>query len=106
MHGSTMVPARTVEQRRAALKWANEIRSARAAWKKDVKAGRRDPMPFLIEPPSEFETMKIYAALLAMPKIGRTKAQTILRITRVSPAKTLGGMTARQRAEVVSMVPR
>lgn len=103
---STLIPVRSNEQRLAALKRANVIRSTRAAWKRDVKAGRCDPWPTLIEPPAEFQTMRVYTALLALPAVGRSKAQEALKRAGVSPAKTLGGMTARQRSQLMALVRR
>jgi hypothetical protein len=33
-----------------------------------------------------------------MPKVGRVKANRVLTSARISPSKTLGGLTERQRA--------
>ncbi len=40
--------------------------------------------------------------LLALPKVGRVKATKTLDSCRVSPSKTFGGLTDRQRAELAS----
>jgi ribosomal protein S13 len=48
--------------------------------------------------------MVVFDVLMAMPKIGRTKATGVLRSKGVSPTKTLGGLTERQRSEVLGMV--
>jgi hypothetical protein len=34
------------------------------------------------------------------------KVNKILQVCRISPSKTIGGMSARQRAEIVSMMRR
>jgi hypothetical protein len=39
--------------------------------------------------------------LLALPKYGSVKANKVLNSCRVSPSKTFGGLTERQRAELV-----
>jgi len=94
-------PDRSLDQRMAALKFANEVRCARAQTKRDLKAGRLDLVGLLVEPVRwELETAKVLELLLATPKIGRTKALKALNACRISPAKTVGGMTARQRAEL------
>jgi hypothetical protein len=86
-----------------ALRKGNKIRFARAEWKRAVKrhpelrlAPFADPM---------FATMHVGDYLLALPKVGSTKTNKILRDARISPAKTLGGMTERQRIELISMLP-
>jgi hypothetical protein len=37
-----------------------------------------------------------------LPKVGRVKVRKILEKARISPSKTLGGMTVRQRTELAS----
>lgn len=100
----TIVPERSLDQKMEALLKANHHRTARADWKKDVKHGRVNPLDVLTVPPAEFETMKVFDALMALPKHGRVKTNKVLQHARVSPSKTLGGMTARQRAEIVSLL--
>jgi hypothetical protein len=100
------VPERTDDQRMAALKRANEIRSERATLKRDLKAGRKRVHDFILDPPEWLETMKISDLMLACPKYGRVKVSKILQLCRVSPSKTLGGMSSRQRTEIVSMLRR
>lgn len=98
----TPVPERTDEQRMKSLKYANEIRTGRAQLKRDLKAGRRSIHDLLLEPPDWLETMKIFDLLLAVPKYGRVKVNEILKKCRMSPSKTVGGMSQRQRTELVS----
>ena len=40
--------------------------------------------------------------LLAVPKYGRVKVNKILQQCRISPSKTIGGLSERQRTELVS----
>lgn len=97
-------PERSLAQRMEALGKGNRHRTTRANWKKDVKAGRTSVFTVLADPPAEFESMKVFDALLAVPKIGRVKALSTLHVARVSPSKTLGGLSARQRGELISML--
>jgi hypothetical protein len=87
-----------------ALEYANEVRTVRAGWKKAVKrdAAKR-LVPFGGAP--EFESMRVFDYLMALPKVGRVKANKTLVQTRISPSKTIGGLTERQRAELVAMLP-
>lgn len=87
-----------------ALKRANEIRTYRAQLKRDLKAGRRSIHDLLLAPPEMLETAKVFDLMLAVPKFGRVKVNKILQTARISPSKTVGGLSARQRAELVSMM--
>ena len=44
--------------------------------------------------------------LLAVPKYGRVKVNKILVHCRISPSKTIGGLSERQRSELVSLLRR
>jgi hypothetical protein len=96
-----VVAERTVVQRFEALERANVVRSWRAQVKRDVKAGRRSVVELLLEPPELLETMHVFDLLLAVPKHGRTKVNKLLLRARISPSKTVGGLTGRQRMELV-----
>jgi hypothetical protein len=44
--------------------------------------------------------------LLAVPKYGRVKVNRILTQCRISPSKTVGGLSERQRNELISFLRR
>lgn len=102
----TPVPDRSLMQRMEALHKGNEVRMLRANLKRDLKAGRANAADYLIDPPEWLETMKAFDLLLALPKVGRTKANKMLSVCRMSPAKTVGGMSDRQRLELSSLLRR
>ena len=89
-----------------ALKRANDIRVRRAQLKKDLKDGRVQVEEVLIDPPEYVETAKVFDMLLAVPKYGRVKVNKVLVQCRISPSKTIGGLSQRQRTELVSMLRR
>jgi hypothetical protein len=89
-----------------ALQRANDIRTRRAQLKRDLKAGRVSIHQLLTKPPEYLETAKVFDMLLAVPKYGRVKVNKILQICRISPSKTIGGLSERQRAELVSLLRR
>jgi hypothetical protein len=95
-------PQRSLSQRMAALKRANEIRTKRAKLKRDLRAGRTNPQGLLLSPPEYVLTAKVSEMLLAVPKYGQVKVNKILAQCRISPSKTIGGLSPRQRAELVS----
>ena len=95
-----------LEQRMEALQRANDIRSRRAQLKRDLKAGRQPIHELLLEPPDYLETAKVFDLLLAVPKYGRVKVNRILTQCRISPSKTIGGLSERQRRELVALMRR
>jgi hypothetical protein len=99
-------PERSLNQRMDALARANEIRTARARLKRDLKAGRSSIHQLLLDPPEYLETAKVFDMLLAVPKYGRVKVNKMLLSCRISPSKTIGGLSERQRAELVSLLRR
>ncbi len=89
-----------------ALNRANEIRTKRAQLKRDLKAGKVKVEKLLLDPPEWVLSAKAFDMILAVPKYGRVKANKILNLCRISPSKTIGGLSERQRAELVSMLRR
>jgi hypothetical protein len=99
-------PERSLNQRMVALTKANEIRTARAQLKRDLKAGRISIQKLIMDPPEYLETAKVFDMMLAVPKYGRVKVNKILQTCRISPSKTIGGLSDRQRAELVGLLKR
>lgn len=89
-----------------ALKRANDIRSTRAKLKRDLKAGKAKIETLLLDPPDYVLSAKAFDMMLAVPKFGRVKANRILTQCRISPSKTIGGLSERQRAELVLQLRR
>jgi hypothetical protein len=103
---SLAAPERSLDQRMEALRRANDIRTARAKLKKDLKASRASINAILLDPPEYVMTAKVFDMLLAVPKYGRVKTNRILNQCRISPSKTIGGLSERQRTELVSQLRR
>ena len=99
-------PLRSLDQRMEALRRANEIRVRRAQLKKDLKAGTVQIETILRDPPAYVETAKVIDILMAVPKFGRVKAARFLNQCRISQSKTVGGLSERQRTELVGLVRR
>jgi len=103
---SSAAPERSLTQRLDALGRANEVRSKRAQLKRDLKGGRTSIHSLLKDPPAYVETAKVFDMLLAVPKYGRVKVNKILTGCRISPSKTIGGLSQRQRDELVELLRR
>jgi hypothetical protein len=86
-----------------ALARANDIRVRRAQLKKDLKAGRVEIEGILATPPEYVATAKVFDILMALPKFGRVKAGRFLNQARISQSKTVGGLSDRQRTELIDL---
>jgi len=100
---SERVPTKRLDQRLRALRQANEIRSRRAALKKELASGRVRIDDVLAQPPDYAKTAKVQDLLLALPKVGPARAARFLSRCRIAPLKTVGGMTERQRGELIEL---
>lgn len=87
-----------------ALERANHIRTRRAQLKRDLRGGKVRIDQLLETPPDYLETAKVFDMLLAVPKYGRVKANKVLQQVRISPSKTIGGLSDRQRTELVALL--
>jgi hypothetical protein len=99
-------PERSLHQRMDALAKANLIRTERARLKRDLKAGRLSIHALLLHPPEYIQTAKVADVMLAVPKYGRVKVNKILVHCRIAPSKTVGGLSERQRSELLALLRR
>jgi hypothetical protein len=102
----TQAPLRSPDQRMEALKRANDIRVRRAQLKKDLKLGGISIDAILRDPPDYVSTAKVFDILMAVPKFGRVKATRYLNQARISQSKTVGGLSERQRTELIGLFSR
>lgn len=65
-----------------------------------MKLGEKLGADVLLSPPPEALTWQAKDFLVAIPGVGVVKAGKWLAMVRISPTKTLGGMTGRQRGEL------
>jgi hypothetical protein len=103
MEATVDVPPRTREQRESALAKANHNRIWRAQRKREIRAGQGSARELIARPPEEAAAMKVLDLLLALPKVGRVRAMKMLANAGVSPAKTLAGLSDRQRRELLAI---
>jgi hypothetical protein len=48
--------------------------------------------------------LEVFDLLVAVPKIGPVKAGRLLTIARISPSKTVGQLTERQRTRLIELL--
>lgn len=99
----------TIDQRTLALHEANRIRSVRAGlkrrWKKiDPRTARRELCEIVRDPSGDLLTWRVETALMALPWVGRAKVTRWMLECRIPLSKTIGGLSDRQRDELVAKV--
>jgi hypothetical protein len=99
-------PERSLDQRLDALARANDVRSRRAALKAELKRGDANICDVIAAPPEFMLTAKVIDLLMAAPKRGRVKSARIMEQCRISPSKTVGGLSERQRAALLDQLGR
>lgn len=103
---ASQAPERSLDQRMEALRRANEIRSQRAQLKRDLKSGDISITSVIKDPPDFVLTAKVFDMLMAVPKYGKVKATRFLNTCRISQGKTIGGLSDRQRTELLEVLQR
>jgi len=106
MAGFSATPDRSPSQRLEALKLANAVRTERAQLKRDLKPGRVRIETVLADPPECVHSAKVADIMLAVPRYGRVKVTKILQRCRISPSKTVIGLSERQRGELIEALRR
>jgi hypothetical protein len=102
----SQAPSRSLDQRMDALRRANDIRVKRAQLKKDLKLGQTRIDEILRDTPEYVSTAKVLDMLMAVPKFGQVKAKRYLNQCRISESKTVGGLSDRQRTELIGLFSR
>lgn len=105
-HMLSETPDRSPSQRLEALKLANAVRTERATLKRDLKAGKVRIETVLADPPECVHSAKVADIMLAVPRYGRVKVSKILQRCRISPSKTVIGLSERQRNELIDALRR
>jgi hypothetical protein len=96
---STAAPAHSPQHMRA-LAHANQIRLARAALKRSIKAGAASAADVVRDCPSEVESMTVSELLRSQRRWGRTRVRKFLIPLAVNENRELGRLTVRQRVEL------
>jgi hypothetical protein len=91
-----MTTATVSQKRDLSLEYANRIRTARAAVKRGITAGRYNPLEVLQEPTELIVGMPIREFLLSVYKLGPKAVDKVLRHCRIPQRKPIGELTEHQ----------
>jgi hypothetical protein len=90
----------------SALSQANQVRGLRAKLKQDLRADKVRLELVLATRADYLASAEVFDLLVAVPKIGPVKAGRLLTVAGVSPSKTVGGLSERQRARLIELLSR
>ncbi len=95
---------RLLDRRMSALRQANQVRGLRAKLKQDLREGTAHLEQILASGADYLATAEVFDLLVAVPKIGPVKADHLLAIARISPCKTVGALSGRQRVRLIELL--
>ena len=102
----SVASTRLRERRMNALRQANQVRGLRAKLKQDLREGTVRLEQILATGADYLASAEVFDLLVAVPKIGPVKAAHLLTIARISPSKTVAGLSGRQRARLIELLSR
>jgi hypothetical protein len=91
-------------QRMEALAVGNARRMERAADKKKISRGQLDAAAILRRPPEHWKTAKAPELLLALPYIGRKKANWMMTLAEINPRRTLENLPVHKREALARLI--
>jgi ribosomal protein L17 len=100
------VSTRSLEPRVNALRQANQVRSARAKLKQNLRADKVRLEQILATPADYLANAEVLDLLVAVPKIGPVKAGRLLAVARINSSKTVGELSERQRTHLIELLSR
>ena len=103
---SSVASTRSPESRMTALRRANQVRGLRAKLKQDLREGTVLLEQILATGADYLATAEVSDLLVAVPKVGPVKAAHLLNLAHISPSKTVGGLSERQRARLIELLSR
>lgn len=96
------IPKLSPEERAAALKKAQEIRSKRMEVRKDLKAGKLTLSKILEDEKNEvYAKMRVKYLLESLPQVGKITAAKIMEEIGIDEARRVQGLGARQKAQLL-----
>jgi hypothetical protein len=80
------------------------VRRQRAALKRYLRSGETSIGEVLCDPPEFAATARLSDLLLAVPGYGEARVRHLLEKSRISPMRTVGALSRRQREELSRLI--
>ena len=102
------LPNLTMEQRKAALEKAAQLRTKRAKTKKAMKSGHLKGETVLenLEQFGHMKRVSVYHFLISQPNIGGATALKIMEECKIAESRRLQGLGDRQREKLLEIIRR
>ncbi len=97
-----MLPSLTPDEKRKALEKAQAIRKARAELREQLKKGELKVEEILKRDDPVVARMKVSYLLRSLPRVGRVKAEKIMREVGINESRRVQGLGKRQKQALLA----
>lgn len=96
------LPKLSLEEKKAALKKAQRVRSARAKIRQDLKAGRKNIRQILENIDDDvIAKMRVAYLLESLPRIGKVRTRKIMNDIGIDETRRIQGLGVRQKQALI-----
>ena len=97
-------PNLTTQERRDALKAAVAARRSRAAFKEEIKVGKKSWKDAFSAQDESIKKMRVRELIESLPGVGEVRAKNILEKAGISPTRRVGGVGRTQNEKLLEIM--
>ena len=97
-------PKLTTQERRDALKAAVAARRSRAAFKEEIKVGKKSWKDAFSAQDESIKKMRVRELIESLPGVGEVRARNILEKAGISPTRRVGGVGRSQYEKLLELM--
>lgn len=97
-------PNLTTQERRDALKAAVAARRSRAAFKEEIKVGKKSWKDAFSAQDESIKKMRVRELIESLPGVGEVRARNILEKAGISPTRRVGGVGRSQYEKLLELM--
>ncbi len=97
-------PKLTTQERRDALKAAVAARRTRAAFKEEIKVGKKSWKDAFSAQDESIKKMRVRELIESLPGVGEVRAKNILERAGISPTRRVGGVGRSQYEKLLELM--
>jgi guanylate kinase len=97
-------PNLTTQERRDALKAAVAARRSRAAFKEEIKVGKKSWKDAFSAQDESIKKMRVRELIESLPGVGEVRAKNILERAGISPTRRVGGVGRSQYEKLLELM--
>ena len=97
-------PKLTTQERRDALKAAVAARRSRAAFKEEIKVGKKSWKDAFSAQDESIKKMRVRELIESVPGVGEVRAKNILERAGISPTRRVGGVGRSQYEKLLELM--